>query len=103
VRTKISLLGILTGVIALTPAWAADIPIAGRKLVISDKWALAGRAKIVYVGLDGRVTKGAGIDPATIGAQFEIRYGDGTTAEFILPPATETTAGRPILRRSPST
>ena len=68
-------------------ARALDVEVAARKLIISDRWLLAARAKIVYVGLDGRVTKGTGIDPATIGARFEIRWADGTVSgEFVLPP-----------------
>jgi hypothetical protein len=57
-----------SALVAVGAASAADVPVAGRQLVISDKWTLAGRAKIVYVGLDGGITKGSGVDVGAFGA-----------------------------------
>ena len=72
-RAPSVLMGVLSGLIAVGAASAADVPVAGRKLVISDKWTLAGRPKIVYVGLDGGIAKGGGVDIDPIGVQFEMR------------------------------
>jgi len=85
-RTEHIVVGVLCGLLAVGSAWATDIPVAGRKLIITDKMMLASRAKVVYVALDGGVTKGTGIDPATIDAAFEVRYaGTSVAGAFVLP------------------
>jgi hypothetical protein len=60
--------------------------VAGAKLIVLDRTVLAGTAKVVFVARDAGVTKGAGLDPAQIGAELEIAWGNGATAgSFALP------------------
>jgi hypothetical protein len=55
---------------------AAEIGVIGRKLVIVDKVAAAGLAKVVYVSKDraAGITKGSGTDQAGIEATFVVGY-----------------------------
>jgi len=79
-------LSAVTLVALLVPASlrAADIPVAGKKLIITDKLASSGRATATIVVSDPAVTKGAGTDPATIEAAVKIAF-DGKAGVFSLP------------------
>lgn len=69
------------------------IPVASKKLIVVDKEESAGKAKIVFVSMDPAISKGAGTDPATIGASVEIRY-DTEVGGFTVPDgASDGTAG----------
>jgi hypothetical protein len=64
------------------------VGITGTKLVIVDKQALAGRAKVVYVSkLDPGIDKGAEGDPAELSGTFEVFYTDASSVagSFVLP------------------
>jgi len=74
-------LGLLTSV---GVSQAADIQIAGKKLVIVDKLVAATKAKAVFVAKDPGVTKGSGTDPAQIDAQLDISY-DSASGVFLAP------------------
>jgi hypothetical protein len=72
---------------------AAEIPVVGKKLILLDKLASAGAAKVVYVSKDPEagITKGTGTDTGTIGATFYVGYlGVGNTAagRFSMLPGT---------------
>jgi hypothetical protein len=62
--------------------------IAGTKLVIVDKLATAGKAKVVFVAKnDPGIQKGPAGGPATLSGSFEVFYTDDTSVagSFILP------------------
>ena len=65
-------------------ARAADISIAGRKLVIQDKVAASGKAKATFVAKDPAITKGAGTDATQISAQLDVSY-DAANGTFLAP------------------
>lgn len=73
-RTEAFVVAVLAGALGAGAAFAADVPVTGRKLVVTDKLTAASRAKVVFVALDAAVTKGAGTDPATIQATFDVSY-----------------------------
>ena len=79
------------GVLAMTLVTvvdAADIGVIPKKLIVVDKLAVAGQAKVVYVSKDqaAGITKGTGADPAQISVQFDVVYGNGSAAgAFTLP------------------
>jgi hypothetical protein len=69
-----------------TTAGAVGVP--AKKLVIIDKTALVGKAKVVFVSkLDGGITKGAEGDPSQLSATFSVGYGDNSSVlgSFTLP------------------
>jgi len=70
-----------------TTAMAVDVEIVPRKLVVVDRLATVGKAKIVFVAKDGAVTKGAGLDPDQIGVVLTIAYGNGGTTGVLTIPA----------------
>jgi hypothetical protein len=87
-RRRIALAGgiLFAPLLCLPPlARAVDIPITGRKLVVVDKVASAGKAKAVFASKDPLVTKGTGTDPAQIEATLEIAY-DTQYGAFLMPP-----------------
>ena len=58
-------------------AGAADLGVAGRKLIVIDKLAAAGKAKVVFVSKgDPGIQKGPGGDPADLDGSFEVFYTD---------------------------
>lgn len=63
-------------------AWAADIGVIPKKLIVVDKLTAASKAKLVYVSKDhaAGITKGSGTDVAQISVQFDVVDGDGSTA-----------------------
>jgi hypothetical protein len=70
-----------------TPA-EGEIGITGAKLVVVDKEALAGKAKVVYVSkLDPGIEKGAAGDPVELSGTFEVFYTDASSVggTFVLP------------------
>ncbi len=58
--------------------------IAARKLVVVDKLAGAGRAKMVYVATDAGIGKGPGTDVNDISATFRVAY-DAAAGGFSIP------------------
>ena len=58
--------------------------VVARKLVVLDRLAFAGNAKVVYVAKDAAVTKNNGQDPDGIGVEFRISY-DGEDGRFDVP------------------
>jgi hypothetical protein len=65
---------------------AAPIGVAGNKLIIVDKVAAAGKAKVVYVSKDqtAGITKGTGTDVEAVSATFTFAY-DSVGGAFALP------------------
>jgi cysteine-rich repeat protein len=61
-----------------------SVQVLPRKLIVIDKIASAGQAKVVYVAKDPGVTKGAGTDAGTVAASFEVAY-DGVSGSFDVP------------------
>jgi hypothetical protein len=98
---------VLGPLLCLPPlARAVDIPIIGRKLVVVDKVAAAGKAKAVFVSKDALVTKGAGTDPAQIEETLEIAY-DAQYGAFLMPPggnwlSNSATVGKYVNKGAPS-
>ena len=61
------------------------LAVAPTKLILS---ATASKAKLVFVAKDAAITKGSGIDPATIEVELTVAYGNGSaTGTFLLPQA----------------
>ena len=59
-------------------ASAADLGVAGRKLIVVDKVTAASKAKVVFVAKgDAGIAKGPGGDPAGIDGTFEMFYESG--------------------------
>jgi hypothetical protein len=65
-------------------AGAADVPIAGVKLIVSDKTALTGKAKVVFLAKDPDIMKGSGTNPAASEATLYVAY-DGVNGAFAMP------------------
>lgn len=75
---------ILAALLAAAPAaHATDIPIVGHKLVVVDKMAAAGKAKVVFSAKDPGIAKGPGTDPAQIEAALGVAY-DGVSGIFAM-------------------
>jgi hypothetical protein len=73
-----------------------QVGVSAKKLVVVDKLAAAGKAKLVYVANnDGGITKGTGTDVDAISAQLTVAYADGSTmGAFVLPAgASDGTSG----------
>jgi hypothetical protein len=65
--------------------------VSATKLIVVDRAALAGSAKVTFVAKDtlAGITKGSGLDPAQIGVVFNLSYGNGATAGSFTLPAGE--------------
>ena len=76
---------------------AADIAVIPKKLIVVDKLAAAGKAKLVYVSKDqaAGITKGGGTDVGQIDVRFDASYDAGSVAgSFTLPAgASDGTSG----------
>lgn len=61
-------------------ASAADIGVVPKKLVVVDKLAVAGKAKLVFVSKDtaAGITKGTGTDVDMISVDFALAYANGS-------------------------
>ncbi len=68
-------LGLAVGLVA-GPGRAADAGVAGKKLVLIDRLASRGTAKLEYVASDAEIQKGADGDPGLLDARLEVFYGD---------------------------
>jgi hypothetical protein len=88
-RVSRALAVVIGSVLVVAQAMAADIGVAGKKLIIVDKSTLASRAKVVYVSKDkgAGITKGTGTDTAGIDAQFDFFYGTGSVSGTFVVPA----------------
>jgi len=68
---------------------AADVGVAGRKLIVIDKLATASKAKVVFVAKgDPGIEKGPGGDPADLDGTFEVFYesaGSSVGGTFVMP------------------
>jgi hypothetical protein len=69
---------------AASKAMAVDIPITPLKLIIVDKIASTGIAKVVFVAKDTAVTKGTATNVAAISSQIDISY-DAEDGSFTNP------------------
>ena len=83
---RVPLLAVIAALLA-GPLRAADHPVAGTKLIVVDRTALAGKAKAVFVARDGAVTKGSATDPVAIEATLDVATGSVHGA-FLAPPGT---------------
>jgi hypothetical protein len=84
----ITLLPTLLVTLAAALVHADDIGVIPTKLIVVDKLAAAGRAKLVYVSKDqaAGITKGTGTDVGQISIRFDVIYGNGGGAgAFTLP------------------
>jgi hypothetical protein len=61
-----------------------DIGVSGKKLLVLDKTALSGSAKVVYVSKDPGVRKGLEGYADGVSATFDLSY-DGQAGEFVIP------------------
>jgi glucose/arabinose dehydrogenase len=70
----------------VAPVVGNDVPVSGRKLIVVDKLAAAGQAKVVYVSKDttAGITTGVGTDVDDISAAFTFGY-DGASGAFAVP------------------
>lgn len=92
-RWPMGRLGIAMAATVLTGAWvpavAADIPVEPTKLIVVDKVAAAGTAKVVFMVKDASVAKGASLDPEQIAVAFSVRYGNRSPdGAFTVPAGT---------------
>jgi hypothetical protein len=72
-----------------TRGTAADVPVVPRKLIVVDRVAAVGTAKVVFVAKDAGVAKGAGLDPEQISVHFTVAYGNGgATGALAIPAGT---------------
>ena len=76
---------IAIGLGSATIAAATNIGVIGKKLIIVDKLATAGKAKVVYVSKDqdAGITKGTGTALAGIDATFDYTY-DSTAGQMFM-------------------
>jgi hypothetical protein len=76
-----------------TYAQAANIGVAGTKLIVVDKLTASSSAKAVFVAKDAGITKGTGTDPLLIDASLDIGYDNGIDApisgQFLAPSGAE--------------
>ena len=77
-------MAMLVLVATATAAAATDIPVGALKLIIVDKIAAAGSAKVSFVIKDASVSKGSGEDPGTILAEMGVAY-DSNDGSFQMP------------------
>jgi hypothetical protein len=84
-RTPLLVIGVL--VLWAAPTLAADVGVEAKKLIIQDTLDDADEAKLVYRSRDhSPISKGTGLDPALISAQFDVSYVNGaTTGTFFMP------------------
>lgn len=68
-----------------TVARATDVPVTGLKLIVVDKTASSGSAKVVFVAKDAGISKGAGTEASSIFAELGISY-DAVQGTFDMPP-----------------
>ena len=77
----------LIGSMACQGLGAVSVPVAARKLVVVDRTAVVGRARVTFVAGDEGVTKGSGQDPGAIGVRLGLRYANGAAqGVFVVPP-----------------
>ena len=72
--TRIGSLALVLALAAARPAVAVDHPVVGLKLIVVDKLASSGTAKMVFVTKDAAVTKGTATDPGQIEATLNVAY-----------------------------
>jgi hypothetical protein len=74
-----------------TTVATVGIPVNAAKLIVIDRMAFAGSAKVVFVAKDevAGITKGAGLDPGQISVAFDLSYDNGATAGAFALPAGE--------------
>jgi hypothetical protein len=80
---RLGLLALAVG-LAGAPAMAVDVPIGGLKLIVVDKGAAAGAAKMVFVAKDAAITKGTATDKAYVAALLNVAH-DGSYGASVMP------------------
>lgn len=82
-------LAFVASLVVASAGGAADLGVAGRKLIVIDKLAAAGKAKVVFVAKgDPGIAKGPGGDPADLDGTFEVFYRSGASSvdgTFVMP------------------
>lgn len=73
--------------LAAVPAWAIDLPIAARKVMVVDRPLEPARSKVIFVAKDAAISKGPGTSLEDIGAELTVTYNGGFTAGFVSVPA----------------
>jgi hypothetical protein len=88
---------------------ADEIGVAGLKLVIVDKTAATGSAKVAFVAKDPAITKGTDGDPGQLDANLSFFYTDrrNVNGGFVMPPganwlANKTTVAKFVNKDAPS-
>jgi hypothetical protein len=81
------LLGLAGALLAAVPAWAINIPVAARKVMVVDRPSDPARSKVVFVAKDAAISKGPGTSPEDISAQLTVTYNGGFTAGVVSIPA----------------
>ncbi len=87
------LFAVLVLLLGTAVAFAADVPIAGLKLIVIDTGG-NGTAKTVFVAKDVAITKGTSTDPTQIEATFEIAY-DSASGAYRMPQGGKWTGNKP--------
>jgi hypothetical protein len=85
VKAALIALVAVAAVLRPVPAVAARIGITAKKLLVLDKLASAGKAKVLLVSTDAYVSKGDGSDLGDISASMVAAY-DQARGEFSVPP-----------------
>ncbi|HWP65742.1 MAG TPA: hypothetical protein VNO26_07510 [Candidatus Limnocylindria bacterium] len=75
-----------------------DIPVVGLKLIMVDKTAVGGGAKVTFVSKDANVAKGMGTDAANIFAGMSVAY-DGKVGSFVMPPGSSWVVNKPTVAK----
>src|SRR5262245_10515159 len=71
---------------AATLAYAADIGVIPKKLVVVDPGASPAKPKLTFLAKDPLVSKGSGTNSNAIEVEFTLSYADrSTTGAFVLP------------------
>jgi hypothetical protein len=84
----VMVVGTLAIALGAGSSMAADIGVAGKKLIVVDKVTAALRAKVVYVSKDAGagISKGTGTDVSAIDAVFDFTYASGSAGgSFVIP------------------
>lgn len=80
-RTTTGFLALALSLAVAIPAIAADSPVLGKKLVITDTTPKNGKSKAVFIVKDAGVAKGAAGDPALLDGSLQFFYVDSPANE----------------------
>ena len=76
-RRRRCLIVLAAALLAAVPAWAIDVPIAARKVIVVDRPIDPARSKVIFVAKDAAISKGAGTSLEDISVQLTVSYATG--------------------------